>query len=230
MLVKFWREHVAPLTSPIFFIDAVFKNAMNNGIRAEFFGSDRDIRSQLIEIVYLHTDDFQIFHQISSYINLFRSVKKYWLRWRDAKATIDLLKRFSPRFFFPEFQFRKQIWKPRDSNNGRVFRDSGGGKKQGPPRLIIPRTFESNRRLIISRFFPTHCASSHQRSGTEAERSPPRGSRNNRGIPLLIFTAFGREMDHSNYSDIRDICVQNHSVIRPIRKSMWNQRVIRRRT
>lgn len=98
MLVKFWREHVAPLTSPIFFIDAVFKNAMNNGIRAEFFGSDRDIRSQLIEIVYLHTDDFQIFHQISSYINLFRSVKKYWLRWRDAKATIDLLKRFSPVF------------------------------------------------------------------------------------------------------------------------------------
>lgn len=59
---------------------------------------DRDIRSQLIEIVYLHTDDFQIFHQISSYINLFRSVKKYWLRWRDAKATIDLLKRFSPVF------------------------------------------------------------------------------------------------------------------------------------
>lgn len=27
-------------------------------------------------------------------------------------------------------------------------------KHTGGPRLIIPRTFESNRRLIISRFFP----------------------------------------------------------------------------
>lgn len=60
MLVKFSREHVAPLTSPIFFIDAVFKNAVNNGIQTLWIqlgytrADDNNVsieRRQLVEIV-----------------------------------------------------------------------------------------------------------------------------------------------------------------------------------
>lgn len=94
-------------------------------------------------------------------------------------------------------------------------------KHTGGPRLIIPRTFESNRRLIISRFFPPpHCASFYQRGRTEAEHSSRCCSRNNRGIPLLIFTA---EMDHPKL--FQRIRLESFGY-RLIHKSTWNQRVI----
>lgn len=116
---------------------------------------------------------------------------------KKAEETIDESDDLIKTFRFPCRNFRNKFESlAAGIMDERYSAIPGAARKKhtGGPRLIIPRTFESNRRLIISRFFPPpHCASFYQRGRTEAEHSSRCCSRNNRGIPLLIFTA---EMDH----------------------------------
>lgn len=149
MLVKFSREHVAPLTSPIFFIDAVFKN---NGIQTLWIqlgytrADDNNVsieRRQLVEIVRARCRWFSNFSNISFYQLVSIGEERLVGRWLGRNRFI---KTFLPRFFLPRNfswgnKFESLATRIMDERYSAIAERGAGAKNRGPAEINHPSYF-----------------------------------------------------------------------------------------